>query len=119
LAADLLCGHVASLSDWAEHRGVARETVSRAFSAAFGVPARQFRTELRARDAWLRIVRTRESLAQIAAATGFADQAHMTRNIRALTGASPATWRLPVTWRLPIPITADTPTESLFPNSGK
>ncbi|HEU4731148.1 MAG TPA: helix-turn-helix domain-containing protein [Kofleriaceae bacterium] len=42
---------------------------------------------------WLAIVRTRDSLAAIAAATGFADQAHMTRSVRALTGASPSAWR--------------------------
>jgi AraC-like DNA-binding protein len=42
---------------------------------------------------WLQIVRTRDGLAAIGAAAGFADQAHMTRHIRALTGASPAHWR--------------------------
>jgi AraC-like DNA-binding protein len=93
LAADLAEGRVASLAIWADQVGVARETVSRAFSAAFGVPARRFRAELNARAAWLRIVRTRDSLAHIAVATGFADQAHMTRSVRDLTGASPAAWR--------------------------
>jgi AraC-like DNA-binding protein len=93
LAAQLVAGTVASLAHWAAQLGVLRETASRAFSAAFGVPARQFRRELRARAAWLQIVRTRANLAQIAFATGFADQAHMTRHIRALTGASPTVWR--------------------------
>lgn len=93
LAADLTRGRVTSLRRWSESAGVARETVARGFSAAFGVSARQFRAELRARDAWLAIVRTRDSLAAIAAETGFADQAHMTRSVRALTGASPSAWR--------------------------
>jgi AraC-like DNA-binding protein len=93
LAAELASGGVSDLARWAEHRGVARETASRAFTAAFGVPARRFRAELRARTAWLQIVRTRDGLAAIAAAAGFADQAHMTRHVRALTGASPARWR--------------------------
>jgi AraC-like DNA-binding protein len=93
LATDLVARRVASLARWADQLGVARETVSRAFSAAFGVPARRFRAELNARAAWLRIVRTRDSLAHIAAAIGFADQAHMTRSVRDLTGASPAAWR--------------------------
>jgi AraC-like DNA-binding protein len=84
---------VSSLAHWAAQLGVLRETASRAFSAAFGVPARQFRSELRARAAGLQIVRSRTSLAQIALATGFADQAHMTRHLRALTGASPTSWR--------------------------
>ena len=93
LAAELATGSVPDLARWAEQRGVARETASRAFTAAFGVPARRFRCELRARAAWLQIVRTGDDLAAIAAATGFADQAHMTRDMRALTGASPARWR--------------------------
>jgi AraC-like DNA-binding protein len=93
LAAALVAGTVPSLAAWAERAGVARETVARAFAAAYGVPARRFRAELRARAAWLAIVRTRDRLAAIAAATGFADQAHMTREIRTLTGASPAAGR--------------------------
>ena len=93
LAAALVAGDVASLAGWSAQRGVARETVARGFSTAFGVSARQFRAELKARDAWLRIVRTPDSLAAIAAAAGFADQAHMTRGVRALTGAAPAAWR--------------------------
>jgi AraC-like DNA-binding protein len=93
LAAHLVEGAVTSFAAWADAAGVARETASRAFVAAFGIPARQFRVELRVRAAWLRIVRTRDRLAEIAAATGFADQAHMTRQVCALTGASPSAWR--------------------------
>jgi AraC-like DNA-binding protein len=93
LATRIAVGELTSLSAWAERHGVTRETASREFTAAFGVSARQFRSELKARDAWLRIVRTRTPLADIAAATGFADQAHMTRHVGALTGASPAMWR--------------------------
>ncbi len=93
LATDLADGRVASLSAWAASAGVARETCARAFTTAFGVPARTFRCELRARAAWLAIVRTREPLSAIAHATGFADQAHMTRDVRALTGRPPAAWR--------------------------
>ena len=93
LAAELAVDGVASLAAWAARVGVTRETVSREFSAAFGVSARQFRVELKARAAWLAIVRTCAPLAALSAATGFADQAHMTRCVRALTGASPAAWR--------------------------
>jgi len=93
LAAGIVDGDVARLATWAEETGVARETVARGFHAAYGVSPRQFRAELRARDAWLEVVRTRHPLAAIAAATGFADQAHMTRAIRALTGAPPGAWR--------------------------
>lgn len=93
LAAAIAANATTSLSAWAADHGVARETISRAFSSAFGVSARQFRAELRARAAWLRITATRTSLAEIAASLGFADQAHMTRHVRALTGAPPSAWR--------------------------
>jgi AraC-like DNA-binding protein len=82
-----------SIASWAQRMRVARETVSRSFTAAYGISARRFRIEVQTRAAWLRIVRGREPLAAIASAAGFADQAHMTRNVRALTGAPPAAWR--------------------------
>ncbi|MDC0716159.1 helix-turn-helix domain-containing protein [Nannocystis bainbridge] len=40
-----------------------------------------------------RVVEGDEPLATIAATAGFADQAHMTRDIRALTGRTPGEWR--------------------------
>lgn len=78
---------------WAELNGLARETVSRGFAAAYGIAPSVLRAELRARSAWLRITRGSEDLCRIAADTGFADQAHMTRWIRRITGAPPAVWR--------------------------
>ena len=78
---------------WAEMNGLARETVSRGFAAAFGIAPSVLRAELRARSAWLRIMRGSDCLCRIAADTGFADQAHMTRWIQRITGAPPAVWR--------------------------
>lgn len=78
---------------WAEANGLARETVSRGFTAAYGIAPVVFRAELRARVAWLRITRCSDSLCTIAADSGFADQAHMTRWIHRITGAPPAAWR--------------------------
>jgi AraC-like DNA-binding protein len=78
---------------WAEENGLAPETVSRGFTAAYGVAPALYRAELRTRTAWLRITRSSDSLCTIAAETGFADQAHMTRWIHRITGAPPATWR--------------------------
>jgi AraC-like DNA-binding protein len=85
---------IPSLSAWADALGVARETASRGFSRAYNVPTRQFRLETRVRRAWLRIARSREPLVAIAQVTGFADQAHMTRAVRALTGTPPSAWRV-------------------------
>jgi AraC-like DNA-binding protein len=81
------------IGTWAEVNGLARETVSRGFTTAYGIGPAVFRAELRARTAWLRITRGSECLCRIAADTGFADQAHMTRWVHRVSGASPAVWR--------------------------
>ncbi len=95
LARDIRCGRAGRLADWAARHGLAVETISRGFARLYGVAPARFRLEWKARGAWLRIVGTDDSLASIAAGTGFADQAHMTRNITALTGAPPSHWRRP------------------------
>jgi AraC-like DNA-binding protein len=78
---------------WAEANDLAPETVSRGFAAAYGIAPAVFRAELRTRAAWIRITRGTDSLCRIAADTGFADQAHMTRWICRITGAPPGVWR--------------------------
>jgi AraC-like DNA-binding protein len=93
LLADLAKGASTEIGVWAEGNGLARETVSRGFAAAYSIPPSVLRAELRARAAWLRITRGSDCLSRIAADTGFADQAHMTRWIHRITGAPPAVWR--------------------------
>jgi AraC-like DNA-binding protein len=93
LAAALARNASIEVGAWADANGLARETVSRGFAAAYGTVPIVFRAELRARAAWLRITRGAERLSAIAADTGFADQAHMTRWIHRLTGATPVAWR--------------------------
>jgi AraC-like DNA-binding protein len=93
LLADLAKRASTEIGVWAEVNGLARETVSRGFAAAYGIAPSVLRAELRARSAWLRITRSSERLCRIAAETGFADQAHMTRWIHRITGAPPAGWR--------------------------
>jgi AraC-like DNA-binding protein len=95
---DLLLGAIrkndaTEIGAWAEGKGLARETVSRGFAAAYGAAPIVFRAELRTREAWLRVTRGSVGLCQIATDTGFADQAHMTRWIHRITGATPAFWR--------------------------
>lgn len=95
---DLLLAHLSAdasteIGSWAEVNGLSRETVSRGFAAAYGTVPSILRAELRARSAWLRITRGSEGLCRIAADTGFADQAHMTRWVHRITGATPAVWR--------------------------
>jgi AraC-like DNA-binding protein len=93
LLADLVKNGATSIGVWAEVNGLARETVSRGFASAYGIAPSVLRAELRARSAWLRITRGSDRLCRIALETGFADQAHMTRWVHRITGASPAVWR--------------------------
>jgi len=93
LLVDLAKNASTEIGVWADVNGLARETVSRGFTAAYGIAPSVLRAELRARQAWLRITRGADCLCSIAADTGFADQAHMTRWIHRITGASPAVWR--------------------------
>jgi AraC-like DNA-binding protein len=93
LAAALTQNASMAIGAWAEANHLTPETVSRGFAAAYGIGPAVFRAELRARAAWLRVTRGSDCLCTIAAETGFADQAHMTRWIHRITGAPPAAWR--------------------------
>ena len=66
---------------------------ARLFRKAFGRPPAKARRDHRAAQAIHRIVRTTASLADIAAAEGFADQAHMTRIISGASGWTPGALR--------------------------
>ena len=93
LAADLLRDPGCRLQLWARHHGLAAETISRGFGKLFGVTPASFRVEVRARRALALITGSDQPLACIAAAAGFADQAHMSRAMRTLTGSPPSGWR--------------------------
>ncbi len=94
LLQDLRKNASTEIGEWAEVNGLARETVSRRFAAAYGVTPSVLRAELRVREAWLRITRGSDRLCNIAVDTGFADQAHMTRWIQRIAGAPPTAWRI-------------------------
>lgn len=93
LAGDLGRNPSLSLGTWADDHGLARETVSRGFTRAYGIAPEVFRAELRTKAAWFRITRGSERLGTIAVETGFADQAHMSRWVHRLTGLPPLAWR--------------------------
>ena len=93
LAARLLECPSVKLSAWAEEKGIAPWTVSRGFAQVFGVSPEAFRARVRARKAWKAVQGTPVALAAIAADLGFADQAHMTRSVKELTGLAPQAWR--------------------------
>lgn len=95
LAIDIRCDPNLSLSKWAMAHRLAPATVSRGFGQVYGIAPVAFRAQMRARHGWHAIVHTVKPLSAVAAENGFADQAHMTRGVVALTGATPAAWRLP------------------------
>jgi AraC-like DNA-binding protein len=81
------------LSVLSDERGVARGTLWRRFRSVYGVSPTRYRIEARARRAWRRLAGGADVLSEIALTEGFADQAHMTRDVRALTGRTPGQWR--------------------------
>lgn len=93
LAADLSSNPRLRIGAWADAVRLSREHVSRGFAGVYGATPAQFRSELRARTAWFQIIGGFEPLSKIAVDCGYADQAHMTRDVKALTQATPAQWR--------------------------
>ena len=85
-------GDATPLADWALALNVSPEHLSRGFGKVFGVTPQRYRLEARARAAVADIAGP-APLAEVAAAHGFADQAHMTRSVRALTGCAPGSLR--------------------------
>lgn len=93
LVADMWRAPSLHLGDWARQRRISGEHVSRAFAREWGVTPARFRLAVRARRAWRAIVSGREPLSAVAVTYGFADQAHMTRAVHAVTGRTPGYWR--------------------------
>jgi AraC-like DNA-binding protein len=94
LAAALTADPGLRLTPWAHVRRLDPATVSRGFRRTFGTTPARFRLEVRARQAWRRLATTADGLADLAMDCGFADQAHMTRAVTALTGRPPGAWRV-------------------------
>lgn len=76
------------ISQLAHRVGVSPAHASRAFVASHGMPPQVLRRELRCRDA-IALLAGGLPLAEVAARSGFADQAHLGRTLRAMTGATP------------------------------
>jgi AraC-like DNA-binding protein len=92
LARDLWDRPEIELKKWADTMGIRPETVSRGFRRAFGVSPQSFRARARLLRA-LSGIRRGEKLAELAAECGFADQAHLSRHFRVVTGETPHVWR--------------------------
>jgi AraC-like DNA-binding protein len=89
LAAALATEPDFGLGDWARKMHLAPQSLSRGFRRAYGITPKRYRVEQRALRAIRALRDWRGSLASLAAETGFADQAHLTRAVVMLTGLAP------------------------------
>lgn len=71
--------------------GLSRAHLTRAFGSAFGVAPHAYLNGVRLRRAQQALLRG-EPLAEVALATGFADQSHFTRRFRGMFGVPPGAW---------------------------
>ncbi len=74
---------IAGLSPW---------HVARSFTRAFGVPPHAYQVQVRVGEA-RRLLAAGRAVADVASATGFTDQSHLTRHFKRLTGVTPGRYR--------------------------
>lgn len=65
----------------------------RAFKTSFGETPHAYIIRQRIRRAQMLMLRSRDTLSQIACACGLTDQAHLTRLFRSILGTTPMSWR--------------------------
>jgi len=82
-----------SLPELARELSVSPHHLSRVFRSVTGYTVSRHRIRLRARDAIERLAGGEQSLARVAADTGFADACHLSRVLRHETGHTPAALR--------------------------
>lgn len=90
---DAHCFETIRLHDLASLLGLSETYFSHAFKASTGVPPLRWQMETRIGKVKELLGRDEISLTEIAAATGFSDQAHLTRSFKRLVGVTPSTWR--------------------------
>lgn len=81
------------LKDLAKLVSLSTSHFGRAFKASFGERLHHHITRTRVERAQSLMLKTSESLSQISLACGFADQAHLCRRFRQVTGTTPGAWR--------------------------
>jgi AraC family transcriptional regulator len=81
------------LADIAAEAGVHPSHLARTFRNHYGCTIGEYARRLRVQDAMTRLRSSEDPLADIAHLTGFADQAHFTRQFRRATGQTPGQFR--------------------------
>ncbi|WP_019631419.1 helix-turn-helix domain-containing protein [Actinomadura atramentaria] len=82
----------ARVQDAAERLGCSRRHLGAAVRAELGVTPKEYQRLLRFEAARRGLAAGGADLARVAAEAGFADQAHFTREWRAMSGCTPAAW---------------------------
>ena len=81
-----------SLESLASEVGLSKFHVARCFKDAVGVPPHQYQKMLRLQHA-RRMIERGSNVREAAAASGFADEAHLSRSFRDWMGVTPGVWR--------------------------
>jgi transcriptional regulator GlxA family with amidase domain len=87
-------GRAVTNAEMAKAAGMSSRAFERAFVREYGLPPQQYLKRLRIQTACRLLVDTRESIAAIAQRCGFADQSHLTREFRRVTGSTPSAYRV-------------------------
>jgi AraC family transcriptional regulator len=93
---NFMCAHLAEtpqVSELAAISGLSRGHFSRAFKGSTGLPPQRWHLNMRTHRARMLLADASLSLAEVAYATGFADQSHFTRTFSRIVGMSPGAWR--------------------------
>lgn len=86
------CTRPVRLQELADLVGLSPAYFSSAFKAATGVPPHEWQSRARVERVKRLLVASKATLAEVAVATGFSDQAHMTRVFKRFAGTTPASW---------------------------
>ena len=81
------------IDDLANVVALSRSHFSRSFKHTVGLSPMEYVVVRRVERAKVMIRTTKEPLAEVALACGFADQAHLNRRFRDIVGTSPGRWR--------------------------
>lgn len=87
-------GKTVTNAEMARTAGMSARAFERSFQREYGLPPQQYLKRLRIQTACRLLVETRESISHIGLRCGFADQSHLTREFRRVTGVTPATYRI-------------------------
>lgn len=91
-------GQSIQVRDLAGLAGLSDSQFTRRFRGSFGLAPREYLIRRRLEHAKSLLAHTRSPLCEIALASGFCDQSHMSRTFHAIVGSTPNCWRRERGW---------------------